>query len=355
MTSDQIIIQKLIVHKVDHKNRSEPVLSEEVSPFSKDISNFLKAQIIINREHSHTREGVFIGNVDDQSHFRNLCDELQKPHGRFVPKSQEIASHLFNAINFDKRISPGDLVICTFLDGSSNGAPWLALMKMDPQDSFISREEVHEGKRRIVLKYLNNVLPIGELQKCAFILPQPLRTQYRDLLVLDQQSGSYGAPRPVASFFSSKFLECRIELLESEKTKIFYLKGLDWVNPKKGVWPEDEIIRFKEHLLAALKGHIIDVEAFAKIAIKDIAEQEDYIRWMQDKLPYAMVFKPDSTFLSTEEYTIIEGDNDLRIRIKASAVGPDKTLSYKLNKATGVHTITIKTAHWYSENKREIR
>ncbi|HET8670334.1 MAG TPA: nucleoid-associated protein, partial [Candidatus Saccharimonadales bacterium] len=174
-TPNQITLHDLIIHKVDHINYAEPVLSDLKSEISEQVHIYLRQQIQLNRGHEFARNAVFTNGADDKPDFKELCDTLLQNSDQFIPQSRAIANHLFRSIDNDRRIRPGDLVACTFSEGRANSGRWLALLKMDPQDSFITEEERVGGKRRLILRWVKDVMPVGELQKCAFILPQPLR------------------------------------------------------------------------------------------------------------------------------------------------------------------------------------
>jgi len=138
-TPDQITLHDLIIHKVDHINFLKATLSDLKSPISEAVDIYVRDQIVLNREHEFSRSALFTLPPDDKPSMMQLCDDLLTSSGQFVPQSRKIANHLFASINNDKRIHPGDLVICTFSE--VKGDRWLALLKMDPQDSFITEEE----------------------------------------------------------------------------------------------------------------------------------------------------------------------------------------------------------------------
>ncbi len=141
---------------------------------------------------------------------------------------------------------------------------------MDPQDGFTSEWlQTPEGKNLSMLKRIPGVLPSGELQKCAFILPQALREEKGfDLWVLDQQAARYGIRRMVASFFLVDFLQCQVEFDRADLTQAFIYDSQEWVDRKKGQWPDTEINEFKEQVIARMQDKTVDVTAFAQAAIR---------------------------------------------------------------------------------------
>jgi hypothetical protein len=76
-----------------------------------------------------------------------MCDRLLGDGEPFVPQSRAIAARLFERIKDDHRISPGDLVVCTYSEpGEAAQRP--ALLKMDPEKGFVGRQETMGGQGR---------------------------------------------------------------------------------------------------------------------------------------------------------------------------------------------------------------
>jgi len=357
---DKITLHDLIIHKVDHFNFTEARLSDLTSPISEAVDIYLRKQIVLNREHEFSRSGVFKPLEekastkqlrDDQppetTSMKQLCDDLLTSDGKFVEQSQKIANHLFASIDNDQRIHAGDLVLCTFSE--VKGDRWLALLKMDPQDSFIAVEANVGKQRRLILKQVRDVMPIGELQKCAFILPESLRKK-RDLIVLDQQQGGYGSRRMVASFFSEKFLQCKVGFNEREMTETFITASYDWIDSKKLGWTEKLRQGFKDSLKTALKERTVRVVRFAEEVIKDPAEQQEYIEKLRSE-SLDLTFKRDKVTADKPPIVQYVGDNNLRVRINRDEIGPGRMLQARKDKATQLWTITIKTAKWKEVGK----
>lgn len=348
MPAPHINIQKLIVHRVDHKGSDQPLLSELESPITNEVRDFLSEHISNNREHGLARNGIFQEAPDGEMDIKGVCDDLLTTPASFIERSQDIARHLFESVKNDQRISTGDLVICTFLEGRSQ-ASWLALLKMDAQDSFVGHPEEVHGQVRIVLQLVKDVLPVAELQKCAFILPSRLRSARRDLIVLDQQTARYGARRVVASFFSTAFLQCRVQLNQLETTKTFYLSSFDWLEGKRQLWPQQEVRRFEDAVRNSLQAQEINVPVIAQAAIRQPADRDEYIDHVKQKLEVeelaGLVFEPDPTYQQRIDYVQFEGDAGLKIKIRADQIGPNRMLQEEFDEATNTHNIVIRSTH----------
>lgn len=366
--SDKIIIHKMIVHNVDKKTHIEPVLSDMLSPVSGDVDLFLRTHINHNIEHKYTREALFVDSLEADaeevptkenngellktSHFflKDICDDLlckSDDTDHFIVQSRAIASHLFNVI--DSRVSSGDLVICTYSEEEEDHK-LLALLKMEPQDGFVGEAESVGDQLRIVLKRVPNVLPTGALHKCAFVLPKELReSRGYDLKVLDRQRSQRGMQQPVASFFVTKFLRCKVGLHPEDRTRIFLYGSYEWANNQR--WTVEERERFKRHAAESIENRILDVTEFAQANIADHNEQENYLKYMLNKGLRELTFEPDpKERRRLTEYVSYEGDDDLRIDIRSDAIG--KTLKAKKDQNTNTWNITIRTTRWEEKVKR---
>lgn len=349
-----VIINKMIIHKVDHRNYDSPQLADLESPISEEVASFLRKHISNNLIHKFMRTAVFDNSPNGDYVFQDVCDRLLDDPDQFVSQSQSISNHLFETVAGDKRISPSDLVICTFTRGGSN-SKWLAILKMDPEDGFVGERETVNGLVRFVLRRVPDVLPTGELQKCAFILPKDLRASLDyDLKVLDQQAARYGSRRMVASFFIKDFLQCKVGLNKEDKTKSFVFGSHDWVTQKEDVWAEEDVERFKRRVTTSVQDNIVNITDFAQAIISEPEDQDDYLQFMRDKEGLEeLTFEPDpEERRRLTKYTWFEGDNGLLIRVETDAIGPDKTLDPGKRDSTGLRTITIKTTNWERKPKR---
>ncbi|MDY7079060.1 MAG: nucleoid-associated protein, partial [Chloroflexota bacterium] len=200
----------------------------------------------------------------------------------------------------------------------------------------------------VVLRKVSEVLPTGELQKCAFILPPALREKEKyDLIVLDQQAASYGMRRLVASFFLKDFLKCEVGFERKDITGTFIYQSQAWVTRKKDIWPVEDIARFNERTVEAVQARIVDVGAFAQEVIQDPDEQAEYLVHMKREGLRELTFEPDPEVRRRwTKYAWFKGDEDLQLRIRSEAVGEGKTLHWELDEATNTYLVIIRTVNW---------
>jgi hypothetical protein len=310
-----------------------------------EVLSFLRRHIVNNLVHKHTRTARFLPITEGQISFQAMCDGLLEDPDQFVLQTRRIAQHLFDTV--DKRVSPGDLVMCTFADRGEDAPTWLALLKMDPEDGFVSERIEIDGKVRVVLRRVPNVLPRGELQKCAFILPAEQReTRPFDLRVLDQQIDRQGAPRLVASFFSMRFLQCDIEYAPQDRTRAYYYRSHEWLQSRDD-WPKSDVRRAAREVKSSLRSERVDAAAVAQEIIPEREEREQYLEYLQSHGVKDLVFQPDAQERERLlRYTTFDGDHGLRLRIETNAIGEGNTLSYERDDEAGVTVVTIRTARW---------
>ena len=342
-----IHIHRAIAHKVDHHSFDEPQLSDLEIPLSDPVRAYLRRHIQASREHRNSRTAVFVPDPSEETFsLRTLCDTVLGKPDAFVAESQKIARHLFNHLS--GRTSPGDLVVCVFSEGDGDADPCLAILKMDPSDAFAAERLQSDGKWQMVLRLVPEVLPTGqdELQKCAFILPQALRTaRGYDLKVLDQQNRRYGIREAVATFFSEGFLQCKIALNPAEMTMQFVVKTQRWLKRRTLEWSNEDRTRAQTQIYQRIQQEQVDVTDYARSVIAEPEQQEAYLGYLRQQGVEDLTFEPDAQQRQRlTEYAVFEGDEGLQIRIRAEAVS--RMITCAQDQASGERVITIRTTSW---------
>ncbi|NTU75538.1 MAG: nucleoid-associated protein [Anaerolineaceae bacterium] len=348
-----IVLQRMIVHSVDHLDKVEEhfisQLSELESPITPEVNDFVVGHIRAGREHRYTRSAYFTPTPPGSISLDARVTSFLNDPANFVEESREIALALYKASGgkIAKSITPGDLVVATFLDSEDPQALWAALLKMEHTDGFVGHHTEQNGKRLTLLERVSDVLPSGDLQKCAFILPLSKRQDHLHLKVLDQQAGRYGITRPVATFFLTNFLQCAVADHPADQAGIFIYASQEWVDKKKDIWSEADISHFIQQAAASLENPSVDVVGFANALIPISDEQVEYVTFMRQKGLTNLVFTPDPAVREKLTHFVwFEGDADLRLRILSDAVGQGKTLEADKNSNTGLWTVKIKTQSW---------
>jgi hypothetical protein len=345
VTTSGLTIKRMIVHKVDHKQYGAPLLSDLESPVNDpEVVTFLTRHIADSREHRYARKARFVAKDPPGAGFMALCDSLLADPAQFTPQSQAMAQRLFACMTGST--SPGDLVVITYCDGGAGAPLCLALLKMDPKDGFVGERQPVDGKYRTVLRRVPDVLPAGELQKCAFILPPGLRTSAdHDLIVLDQQIARYGARLMVSDFFSKDFLQIRLAHEPAYSTEQFYYASYDWLN-RQEQWSRQDRELAAQHIKEALYGQLVDATYVAAAITSDPEEQQDYLEHLK-RQGLDLAFEPDPQLREKlVRYAHFEGDHELALKILSTAVGAGQALSWEKQPGTGQTVVTIHTTTW---------
>ncbi len=344
-----ISIDRMIVHKLDHLQATQPQLSDLVSPVTDEASKFISKHITNNCEHRRARRALFAEPSSNQ--VRIACDTVLDQvvnEAVFIDQSRVIATLLFAAMRGNRRISTGDLLMCLYSDVDNANQSSLAILKLDLESGFVGRVTTEGTKTRVVLEQIEDVLTNSELQKCAFVLPPDLRAAYGyDLTVLDQQTGRFNTNRHVASFFLQNFLNCTVGHNCADLTQTFVYASCGWIDEKEA-WSGPDILRFKERIYQAVDGEAVDVLAFADEVIPDLTEREEFVEHLRTNGLRELTFPPDpGERTRLANFVTYEGDNGLRIRVRREALGENRTVSPVRNQ-DGTWTVTVRTSTWRS-------
>lgn len=355
---DDVIVEHLIAHSVDH-TLQQPKLSEREPPFDAEVASFFARHVREAWTHQRTQESIF---SNQQSVIQGLChDIMRNPKRKLVDASQRIAEHLFASMlrlaperegekgdkpaKPDMRISKGELVVCAFRDGRS-GDPWVALLKMDPAEGFASEPQIIDGQFCFVFRHVGDIMPTGELQKCAFVLPPNLVKKRRiDLLVLDQQVAVYGGYRMASSFFTERFLHCGPVLQAAERNRAFILGSQAFADTRE--WSPEVRSDFHYGIALTTRQPKINVAHFSETYIPE-KERDAYLDFMRSKHGLTQFVFPRDPEV-TEKLTRYEefiGDAGLRLIVESGKVGQHRMVSPEFDEATGEWVVTIRTTQW---------
>jgi len=349
MENTGVTIHDLIVHKVNHKQHDEPQLADLETPTNNEVDTFLARHIRNNQLNKNTRTARFEGVEDGADSLRKMCDDLLNNPEYFVKHSRDIASHLFNVIKNDKRISPSDLVLCTYTPTDSDERH-LTILKMDPQDGFTAQEVEENGQRLYELERVPEVLPRTDLQKCAFVLPPSKRNGQGDsfdLKVLDQQINTRRGRRAAATFFTSGFLQCTVNFNLDDKNSIWYEASYDYADKAedRGEMTSEEASRFKGRVNDYMHDDEIQVTEFAERTIDDEEEREQYHRALAERGLEDTVFGVSEKVRGqvANQRTFV-GDNGLKVEIDREHY--NSMVETEEDEETGEVVVTIRTGVW---------
>lgn len=348
MENIEVDIHALIVHKVNHKQHTEPQLADLETPTNDEVETFLARHIRNNQLNRNTRTARFEDVEDADFSLRDMCDDLLNNPAHFVERSRDIAEHLFNVVKDDNRISPSDLVLCTYTPEDSDERH-LTILKMDPQDGFTTQEVEENGQRRYELERVPEVLPRTDLQKCAFVLPLSQRDgqgEGFDLKVLDQQINTRRGRKAAATFFTRGFLQCTVNFNLEDKNSIWYEASYDYADEAEetGEMTSREAARFRGRVNDYMHDDEIDVTEFAERTLNE-EEREHYYDTLEERGLEDTVFGVSEKVRDrvANRRTFV-GDNGLKVELDREHY--DDMIEVEEDEETGETIVTIRTGAW---------
>lgn len=225
----ELTIARLIAHVLHERAGGRALtLSDMESPLSEDLATFFARHVRAAMADVASHHARFEGDHP----VRRVCAQMQQDPASFVPASRAIAEHLFPAVQQDRRISLGHLIVCICTaDPPYDGL--VALFKMDTVEAFSCQPRARGNRTVVEIHYRGPVILEAaaqrsamrrRFQKCALVLPPDAAEQLRcDLIVLDYQVSG------VASFWSDLFLRCRYVLSPIEATETLYRQTRRWI------------------------------------------------------------------------------------------------------------------------------
>lgn len=263
INAEKIIINRAIIHRLDNQTKDKPVMSDFILDLNDDIKKVLSAHAISSIKDKKIRYAKF--NDYQNNTVYVLSSEYFTEVKEFITYTHEIAKHLFSHMT-SKTISSGDLVV---VDLNIDGERYIAVLKLDYKDQYLSKVEMIEDKRKITLIKNDNSWPEEgtRLQKAAFVrinLDVEDSAKF-DLVMLDRQKGTSGIySEDVSIFFSKSFLN--VNLIEDEQTNTgSFIKGAKTIKDEYellGITPEKAHELYDNALNVMKNSTSIDVESF---------------------------------------------------------------------------------------------
>ena len=220
---NNISINSAIIHRLNNKVDNGLDMSDFTLELNDDFKDVLSSHSINSLEDKKVRYANFDGLTGNSVY--NLTTSFFSGGSTFVGYSHDLAKSLFSFMT-SKTISSGDLVVA---DVNIDGERYIAILKLDHKDQYLSKIEIIDGKKKISLEKKDNAWPEAgtRLQKAAFIrFNIDLQDTHKyDLVMLDRQHTQKSIDDASASlFFSRNFLN--VTLIEDENTNTSsFIKG----------------------------------------------------------------------------------------------------------------------------------
>jgi hypothetical protein len=216
-----VVVEQAIVHALFPG--SNPLLSDVPLAFDgSDASSTIQTLLAMHVANAWADPASRAANFDEPAanvaykHSKGLFDDSKT----LVKNSQALARELADCMRTHPRITPGNLVVCLCVAEQSR---YLALLKLDVANVLQRRiDELRQGRRRISLVVVDNVLPTRreKLQKAAIIRQLTPEPDFH-MRLIDKQDG-----QDVAKFFQERFLRARFAFNNKDLTRALYQTAL---------------------------------------------------------------------------------------------------------------------------------
>lgn len=345
-----ICLDQLIVHILDPSQPNGRVLSERTCPLegNQHIVDYFVTHIRNSLQDPAAKAARFVA-LDDEAAF-GICKAMLEGDLDLVEGSRRLAGKLYEIIAGDRRISPGDLVLCFYRAGNRPHVPrYLGLLKIDPSEAFRPKtERDDQGNLYVSFEIQADILPTTRerLQKCAFVQPLTPSSDY-DMLLLDRQVAP-SEPRPVARFFAEDFLGCELALDARQRTHRLYRSLVSAHNQLRSELEPDESDALHRAVNSAITSREINLDTW----LAGLALPPAYKARINQVLSQAL---PDREFEVDISYAAglvrkrrFKGDQGLKVEVAAD--GYDRIIqSVKFVDEPGrppYYRIVIHTEEW---------
>ena len=262
----RIRIERLILHSLNN-HTGEIRLVDEAALLTDEAEIFFCAHI----ESAIARADWKARFLAPSGDVALLCRDLLGTPPDYVRASQELARRLFTQMR-PRTIAPGDFVALTYRRGE-DPLPQIALFKLDPDHRLVRTFEALDGRMRVSISLVENLLPDStRLQKCA-LLTSPSPEAEFEVTLLDNQAG----PRAdgVAAFFYRGFLMTELAPSARRRTREF-LRCCDlWLATHQDEFTPDDLVMFYRARRSALQAEYFECRSFAGRALPDHPELQD--------------------------------------------------------------------------------
>ncbi|WP_252241846.1 nucleoid-associated protein [Clostridium sp. ZBS18] len=321
-----ILVKKYITHVLD-KNMGIPVLSSKEQNLDNDINEFLEKNISKMLNDQSVKNAVFL----NDSKTKLLCEKIMSNDIKdFNLITTEIAMNLFQIIEQDLEIPSGDLVCCLFL---LNDTMYLALLKLNYRHSYTHFID----KDRVVQIIKNKVTFLNESQK----LDEGAIINLKDLSIkLIEKKCTKN--KEYFEYFSKKFLQCKTEISNKEKLKIFN-KINDEFSKKYFNSEIVEDLKMKKIILDSIDDNSdLKIDELAEKVFSENEEvKNDYINEFKNKGIYNTTLIESETIKKSFKMQKVKTDSGIEINLPFDIYNDKDKIEFN-NNVDGTISIVLK-------------
>ena len=311
-----ITIDELIIHILEPQGQGL-VLSTIPVPIQKNeaLLEYFSSHILTSLKDAGIKAAKFRNINPDQA--SGVCREMLRGETTLLDGSRRLAQELYDILERDRRITPGDMAVCFFKAQNYPYTRFLAIMKVDP--SHIFRHTIQQDKRGntyVSFETMTQAFTNEKLQKCVFIQPLEPRHPEFDMLLLDRQR-RVQEDISIARFFSETFLDAQ-EVFDSRKLTDMVYKGMvNAENKLRGRLSEEENNDLEEKIMQAVTSRRLNLDNWLDGLSVNDEVKEEINRSVSARLP-SREFSIDRSFSQQLVSKIkFRGDHGMRLEVPA--------------------------------------
>lgn len=339
-----IAVKRAAVHVVAPKRG---VLHQSTAEVQLDapVKEFLVAHIAQGLSDSQALAGRF--KVVGEVRAEGICRRILASGSDFVGRSAALAKLLYdassNSAGTDARVSDGTLVVarCSASDGAQQNVPFVALLKLDPNDAFRA-DDGTDARGRPVVKLVAqpNILPTPRerLQKAAFV--RAAGHEYDGLAVDHQRRGEV-----VSEFFLDGFLGLEHVFDAKDRTTRLYKSLHRTFDDVKEGLSNDEYARLDQYLNGQVVADRVNVDTIVDGLPASQEIKDRFAAALDADLPDKEFDTDQETAEKLVKRRRFRGDNGLLLTVSSSFYG-DMVQTTPPAQAGDDWTITIRTKEW---------
>jgi hypothetical protein len=343
---EELVVEEAIIH-ILNKEDLEPTLIDFTLDLTADVDNLFKKHIKNSIIDENTRIAKFNDGINIVKEYCKSIFDL--PKDNFVPRSKEIAKHMFNAMKQNGKASSANFAVCLYSVGNEKS---LALLKLDFSKLIQTRiERTSDGKKKIKVVVTSDGIPNTKqkLQKCVFIKEQDEENDF-DLILLDKQASKDKKDELVANYFAFAFLNCKLKKTDRDNTRYFKALTQRFIdeNFPHDIEKSDDV---RTHLFSSLRNsEEINVLNFANEVFGQSEElREKYVSFISEKLG-DFSFNIDKSWVKDNiKRKKIKTNTNIEINIDLDTSNDDEKFLIKKHDDEDKYDIIIKNVSSYSE------
>lgn len=339
-----IAIRRAAVHVVAPKRG---VLHQSTAEIDLDdpLRDFLTAHVTQGLADAQALAGRF--KVVGTERTEGICRSIISSGTQFVQRSAALAQRLYEASSkpdgTDSRVSDGTLVVarCAATDGAHTNVPFVALLKLDPNDAFRADDGIDaKGQPVVTLVAQPNILPTPRerIQKAAFVRGPDHEF---DALAVDRQR-----PGEVVSlFFLDGFLGLEHVYDAKERTTRLYKTLHRTFDRVKDGLSDDQYARLDQYLNGQVVGGRVSVATIIDGMPARQQIKEQFATALDAELPDQEFDTDEATAEKLVKSRRFRGDNGLLLTVP-SRFFADMVTTVPPPQKGGEWTITVRTTEW---------